>query len=225
MVIMFLQCCGDADASIVSTVLDFACAGENVCLITADTDLLTMLIYMWNDMMRQIKMKSKGTRKCKKSVRDVGQIASTLGDIQKYLAFIHAFGGCDTTSAIFGQGKLSILRLLSSKSKKRSLAAREAADVFCASNATPEQIRAAGLRTFVLLYGGKDTDNLPSLRYAKYMKMASTISSVKPKKLPQQRGQRIFILFVFLIKYKNGTLYAKIVQMQPIGAGNFRMEH
>ena len=128
---MFLQCCGDADASIVSTVLDFACAGESVCLITADTDLLTMLIYMWNDMMRQIKMKSKSTRKYKKSGRDVGQIASTLGDIQKYLTFIHAFGGCDTTSAIFGQGKLSILRLLSSKNKKRSLAAREAADILC----------------------------------------------------------------------------------------------
>ena len=111
-----------------------------------------------------------------------------------------------TTPAIFGQGKLSILRLLSSKNKKRRLAARETADIFCNSNATLEQIGAAGLRIFVLLYGGKDTDNLSSLRYAKYMKMASTTSSVKPEKFPQQREQQIFILFVFIIKYKNGTL-------------------
>ena len=41
-----LQCRGDAAKSIVSTVLDFACAGKNVCLIAADTDLLIMLIYM-----------------------------------------------------------------------------------------------------------------------------------------------------------------------------------
>ena len=58
-----LQCCGDADTSIVSTVLDFACAGENVCLTVADTDLLIMLIYILNDMMGQIKMKSEGSRK------------------------------------------------------------------------------------------------------------------------------------------------------------------
>ena len=75
-----------------------------------------MLIYMWNDMMGQIKMKSDGTRKCKESVRDIGQIVSTLGDIQKYLTVIHAFRGC----FIFGQEKLSILRLLSSKNKKKN---------------------------------------------------------------------------------------------------------
>lgn len=45
-------------------------------------------------MMGQIKMKSDGTRKCKDSVRDIGQIASTLGDIQKYLTVVHAFRGC-----------------------------------------------------------------------------------------------------------------------------------
>ena len=37
------------------------------------------------------------------------------------------------------------LRLLSSKYKKRSLAAREAAEIFRDSNAAPEQIVAAGL--------------------------------------------------------------------------------
>ena len=57
MVIMILQSRGDADTSIVSTVLEFACVGENACLIAADADLLIMLNYMWNDMMRQTKIK------------------------------------------------------------------------------------------------------------------------------------------------------------------------
>ena len=179
-----VQCRGDADTSIVSTVLDHACAGENVCLIATDTDLLIMLIYMWNNMMGQIKMKREGTRKYRESARDIGQIASSLGNIQKYMTFIHAFGGCNTTSAIFGQGKLSILRLLANKNKRRSTAAREAADVFCDPNATPDQIGAAGFKIFVLLYGGKDSDSLSSLRYAKYMKMTSIASSIKPEKLP-----------------------------------------
>ena len=50
-----------------------------------------MLIYMWNDMMAQIKMRSEGTHKYKESVRDIGKIASTLGDIQKHLTFIYTF--------------------------------------------------------------------------------------------------------------------------------------
>ena len=66
---------------------------------------------MWNGMTAEIKIKSADTGKYKDLVRDMGQIPSTLNDIQKYLTFIHAFGGCETTSAIFGQGKLSILRL------------------------------------------------------------------------------------------------------------------
>ena len=79
----------------------------------------------------QIKLKNEDIRKYKESVRDIKQIASTLGDIQKYFIFIHAFGWSDTISAILGQGKVPILRLLSSENKKRSLTAREAADVFC----------------------------------------------------------------------------------------------
>ena len=141
------------------------------------------------------------------------------------MTFIHAFGGRGTTSDMFGQGKLSISRLRFSKNNKRKLAAREAADIFCDSNATPVQIGAAGLRRYVFLYGGKDTDNLPSLCFEKYMKMASTTSSVKPEKLPPTERAAYFHSFRIVIKYKNGPVYVKTVQMQPTGAGNFRMKY
>ena len=90
------------------------------------------------------------------------------------------------------------IKITFQQKQKKKFAVWEAADIFCDSNAPPEQIGAAGLRIFVLLYGGKDTDNLPLLRCAKYMKMASTTSSVKPEKLTS-REQHIFILFVFII--------------------------
>ena len=54
---------GDADSIIVSNVLDVACLGHEAELIGADTDLLIMLIYMWNEMMGKITMKSEATRK------------------------------------------------------------------------------------------------------------------------------------------------------------------
>ena len=69
-----LQCCAGVDTSIVSTFLYFACARENVCLIAAGTDLLIMLIYMWNNMMGRIKMKNEDTQKYKVSVRVLGRL-------------------------------------------------------------------------------------------------------------------------------------------------------
>ena len=172
-----VRCERNADTSVVSNVLDFACSGMDVSLIAADADLLMMLLYMWNDMMGHITMKSEATKKHGESVRDVGKIAECLGNIRKYITFSHAFGGCDTTSAIFGLGKLSILRLIG-----KSDAARQAADVFLKNDSTPENIKEGGLKV---------SDNLSSVRYAKYMKMSST-SKLKPEKLPPTEKSAYF---------------------------------
>ena len=138
---------------IVSTVLDHACTGDNVELIAADIDLLIMLIYFWSSLMGQIIMKTEATKKHKAIERDIGIIAECIGDVRKYLTFIHAFGGCDITSEIYGQGKLSILKLL-----EKSKAARKEADVFLQKNVSPEAVCEAGRKIFVILYGGKNSD-------------------------------------------------------------------
>ena len=58
-------------------------------------------------------------------------IMKGLSDFQKCLTFIHAFVGCDTASSKFGQGNFQYLDYFpSSKNKKRSLIAREAAGFF-----------------------------------------------------------------------------------------------
>ena len=81
----------------------------------------------------------------------------------------------------------------------------------------------------MFLYSGKDTDNLLSLRYVKYMKMASTTSSVKPEKLPPtERAAHVHSLCVYYqvqLFYNLLSLYGKTVQVQSVGAGNFSMEH
>lgn len=73
-----MQCPVDFDTSIVSTALDFACAGENVCLIAADKDILIMLVYMWNNMTGKIEMKSEGTRKYEELVSSISGSARVL---------------------------------------------------------------------------------------------------------------------------------------------------
>lgn len=53
-------------------------------------------------------------------------------------------------------------------------------------DATVEQIGKAGVRTFVMMYGGKKNDSLNCLRHAKFMEMitSSKLTSLDPQKLP-----------------------------------------
>ena len=76
--------------------------------------------------MGQIIMRIEATKKHRAIERDIGVISEYIGNVRKYLTFAHVFGGCDTTSAVYGQGKLSILTLL-----KKSKAAREKLTCSC----------------------------------------------------------------------------------------------
>ena len=134
---------------IVSTVLDHACIRDKVELIAADADVLIKLTYLWNSLMGNIIMRTEAMKKHKAIEREIEVIAECIGDVRKYLTFVHAFGGCDTTSAVYGQSKLLILKLL-----EKSKVAREEA-VFFQKDISPEAVCEAGRKIFVMLYDGK----------------------------------------------------------------------
>ena len=52
----------NADTVVVSSALDHTCAGRNVEIIAADTDLMIMLIYFWKSLMGEITIKSETTK-------------------------------------------------------------------------------------------------------------------------------------------------------------------
>jgi len=66
---------------------------------------------------------------------------------------LHAFGGCDTTSAIIGHGKGNVLCKLSSKCSDRNCIS-----VMQDPGASIAAISEAGQRLMVLLYGRIPTD-------------------------------------------------------------------
>ena len=134
---------------IVSTVLDHACIRDKVELIAADADVLIKLTYLWNSLMGNIIMRTEAMKKHKVIEREIEVIAECIGDVRKYLTFVHAFGGCDTTSAVYGQSKLLILKLL-----EKSKVTREEA-VFFQKDISPEAVCEAGRKISVMLYGGK----------------------------------------------------------------------
>ena len=105
------QIVNEANVDTASSVLGIACEGKNVTLVGAHKDLLILLLYMWNDSMGSMTMKCEGTKKYSKITRNIGELAKCLTQI-KYLTYIHAFRGCDTTSATYELGKISIMKAI-----------------------------------------------------------------------------------------------------------------
>ena len=70
-------------------------------------------------------------------------------DICCQILVLHAFGGCDTTSAIIGHGKGNVLCKLSSK-----CSARNCISVMQDPGASVAAVSEAGQRLMALLYGG-----------------------------------------------------------------------
>ncbi len=95
------------------------------------------------------------------------------------ILFLHAWSGCDTTSATFGQGKTAILKKL-----KQSVEIQNISIILNDIEATPDTVGTAGCQLFVLMYGGNRIESLNTLRYVKYMEMVASSKKIEPQKLP-----------------------------------------
>ena len=124
----------------------------------------------------EAKRSKKGLKVWK--IQDLVQKAGKL--VTSHLLFIHAWSGCDTTSATYGHGKTSLLKKIQQSEELQQISL-----LMTDPEATVEQIGKAGIRLYVILYGGRVDDSLNSLRYAKYMEMVSTSkTTIDPQKLP-----------------------------------------
>ena len=91
-------------------------------------------------------------------IRDiVNQIGPVL---KRFIIFIHAWLGCDTTSAIFEHGKTRLIKKLMSCKILQTLAAQ-----MINVDATVQEIVEAGRKIFLIMYGGNSSDSLAKLRY------------------------------------------------------------
>jgi hypothetical protein len=108
---------GDADTLIVSVALDEATVGSGpVAVFAEDTDILVLLLHHHKPDMNNIfvvsdSKKGKDGKKVDGKCIDIAEVKLQLGmAVCECLPAIHAFGGCDTTSAIFGPGKRTIFK-------------------------------------------------------------------------------------------------------------------
>ena len=172
-----------ADTIIVKTAIDIAINQQAVTVAANDTDVFVMLLRHFKPSMADMYMLSeKGSKKsCQKDIWNICDIYSALGDrMTEQLPVIHAISGCDTTSALFGLGKASILRKILSNEQSINLTR-----TLCHPRATIEDVAKDGLHLMRIIYSCEQQQSLDRGRYLSYMNMvAHSPNRPRPEKLP-----------------------------------------
>lgn len=153
-----------ADAEIVRTALSKSSSYDHVFIMGEDVDLLVLLNGL-----------SCGQTNVyfQKGGRDGSECAQyeansfLSGKMQlpgEMVLFLHAISGCDTTSALFWQGKMKWCECLQKNPHWIDLAT-----IFFDPNSTQEEVGNAGEKILLNLYGG-DHGTLNSMRYLTFVK-------------------------------------------------------
>ena len=134
---------------IVQCALQYAIEGNEVNVVADDTDVLVLLMYHQKQNMASIYFLLEAGKKLK--IWRISDLVGQAGPIvTSFLLFLHAWSGCDTTSATFGQGKVGLMKKL-----KQSKNMQTIAELMMDYNATAEQVEEVGVQLFVIVFGGK----------------------------------------------------------------------
>ena len=116
-----IQAVSDADTDIVKAALYHLNLGLVTTVVADDTDVLVLLVYHFKPAMGDAFMlrSASGKKKVSRLV-DIRKVQDDIGIVAVHqLLVTHALSGCDTTSAIFGHGKVGVFQKI--KSNKESL--------------------------------------------------------------------------------------------------------
>ena len=176
------QASGDADTLVVNTALQLASTGHHATVVADDTDILVLLVYHWKPSMAPVFMKREPRCTFSGHMVSIPLVVNSLGEQSvSRLLTIHALSGCDTTSALYGHGKASTLKKLSTDSGISHLFS-----IMNSETSSTTDVGQAGSHLVVLLYGGRfGVDSLNHLRYTTYMRLCTTSKgSICPEQLP-----------------------------------------
>ena len=170
---------GDADVEIVKAAVQSAVT-RSTTLIGEDTDLLLLLLFYAKATEKDLYFRSDKGNAC--VPYHINALQAFLGDqLCSQLLFIHAYTGCDSTSRIFGVGKKTVFQKL----VRGDATLKACANAFVQPKQTAAVIEGKGCQAMAVIYGGKTTDSLASLRYRTFSKkVVSSQSFVTPERLP-----------------------------------------
>ncbi|KAJ8879231.1 hypothetical protein PR048_019837 [Dryococelus australis] len=173
------QAVADADTLLVRAALQGATEGREVIVVATDTDILIMLLARAHEgtIVHLFSPEPK--------IYSVVDIQRQIGAKKICLLFVHVVTGCETTSAVFGNGKKKAWKLLE-KPNVQSIAA-----VFNNPSADKGQIITAGKQFLIQLYTNEDFTSLEELRGRMYAhslqgRQPPTHLNLRPFRLPAQ---------------------------------------
>ena len=168
----------EADVIIVNQLVELAVRGtSNICVVCDDTDVFILLVYFYckEQLDCGVTMESPIAGRC---IIDIKATASKHRNISDHLPGIHALSGCDTTSYMYGIGKVTALKALNNGMSLKLMGTEDANMDDVVSEAT----------SFISkCYGIKNDGDMSEMRYALWStKMANRkiTSAPKLKSLP-----------------------------------------
>lgn len=170
----------DADTLVIKTAVDMSETHEYVTVVGEDVDLLILLVA--NAHQSNIYFLKPGRSKTPTRIFSLKEISDTTKSvIIENVLFLHAFCGCDTTSAIYGKGKMKSVNLLLKRDDLHSIVR-----VFNKADANPQEVSGAGERFMLALYGApKEESSIDKYRFAVFTKLvAHSNKEVILSKLP-----------------------------------------
>jgi 5'-3' exonuclease len=165
---------GDADTDVVEVTLQIATRNVSPVVVYAeDTDVLVMLLHHCCSIMSDIYFICDGKKNKEGKCINVKKFAKKLGTyVCQLLPVLHALGGCDTTSAIFGHGKGTVLKRLNSESSLHCHL-----QVLQALESGVDEVKQAGVAVMVALFNGSPGNTLGRLRYEGFKKLVTEQAS------------------------------------------------
>ena len=136
------------------------------------------------------------------------------------LLVIHALSGCDTTSAVFGHGKVSAFKKLSANSLGNLC------DAVSSSDSSQSDVGHAGCQLLVALYGGTvGVESLDKLRYTTYMKLCSSKQQLLHNNYRRHPELLITTVCVRTTKSWTGSHCQHNSLIPPTGDGRYKVAH
>lgn len=160
----------DADILIVKTAIQIKERTNNqVIVIGNDTDLFVIMIALTPEYSNLDFCKVSSGKKPYTFYSTSAHIK-----MKSFILFAHAFGGCDTTSAIFRKGKKSILNLL-----QKEEALQDACQYFYYAHSTTDTIYGAAEQFIFSLYKQNKSTKAASIDQLRYDLFTSTVAHAK----------------------------------------------
>ncbi|KAK9872193.1 hypothetical protein WA026_016247 [Henosepilachna vigintioctopunctata] len=155
----------DADVLIIETAIALSEHQKTAVIIGEDIDLLVILIGRTQSHQQEIF-----------SSKSFDQYPRT----KKHILFLHAFSGCDTTSALFKKGKKTVTKALEKIPNLDKLV-----EVFQQENCPVQTLFENGVRILLALYNApKSEDNIDHFRYTQFIKLTKLNKPVQLSTLP-----------------------------------------